>query len=240
MVAVEPEVEDDGGRYLYSWPTRSFSVWPRYHTVALNKRSVFELALEPETTYSLSTSGSLDLGAQGRTQILMYYAEGARVPEASRFGFLSPTARSIRGATKLYAWVFDSDPGDNSGRLNVVVRISKYIPERTVPFYADQHVTALSDREVVRVEGLDPGEKYRLVFRPDSPRVEDVPAKQVLCLHEFPRPRQIDRSYQWYDVKFVGEVSGVDGLTCMFLAWSNAGTSGVLEIDIERVGAPPR
>ncbi len=223
-------------KHVYNWPLRSFSIWPQHHTLPLSQYKVFELDLDSDTTYQLTTSGSVDLGPKlGRTSAFMYYLEGEKVDPKERFGYLSPTAKAIRNATKLYGWVFDDDPSDNKGKISINIRISKYIPERFATFVAEEHTLAPASTDVVKLDGLKADHQYLLVFRSDSPRVMGQVPQNVLCIHETPKPKPINKKYVWYPLRHTGKIdlTGVTGMTCMFLAWDNTGTTGLLEVDID-------
>jgi len=229
-------VYDADVKRVYKWPMRSFSIWPQYHTLPLGQYKVFELDLEPETAYMLTTSGSVDLGPKlGRTSMIMYYLEGEKVDPKERFGYLSPSTKTVRNATKLYAWVFDDDPSDNKGKISINIRISKYIPERFATFNGEEHTLAPASTDVLKVEGLAPDHQYVMVLRADGPRVMNQVPLNVLCIHDSPKPKPINKKYVWYPLKHSGKIdlSGVTGMTCMFLAKENTGTSGLLEVDID-------
>jgi hypothetical protein len=57
--------------------------------------------------------------------------------------------------------------------------------------------------------------------------------QSVLCIHEGGKPRPIQKRYVFYPLKFMGELTGATGMTCMFLAWDSTGASGLLEVDID-------
>ncbi len=227
-------VEDPDVKHAYHWPIRSFSIWPENHTLALSKYKTFTLELEPETAYQLSTNGSIDLGPKhGKTSSVMYYLEGEKIDPKDRFGFLSPSPKTIRGTSKLYAWVFDDDASDNKGKLTFTIRISKYIPERFATFNAEEHVVVPQPSDILTVDGLLEDHTYYMVFRPDSPRLMGAPVQQVLCLHESSKPKVIQKRYVWYPIKHIGNLTGVTGMTCMFLTHEMGGAQGLLEVDID-------
>ena len=235
--------EGDGGaaptemdadiKHKAHWPLRSFSIWPREHSLGLKKYTPFEYQLEPGTAYQVSISGSVDLGRQGRTSVLMYYLEGDKVDEKERWGFLGPGGKTVRNATKIYAWAFDDDASDNSGRIALTFRISKYIPERSASFDATENVIVPSQEDLFSLDGLLADHTYSMVFRPDAPRVSGKEPAFVLCLQKSPRPRPMQKRYTFYPLKFIGNLTGVTGLDCMFIAAEAADRSGVLEVDID-------
>ncbi|MBL8949984.1 MAG: serine/threonine protein kinase [Myxococcaceae bacterium] len=229
-------VYDADVKHVYTWPMRSFTIWPQHHTLPLSQYKVFELDLEPETPYQLTLSGSIDLGPKlGRTSQIMYYLAGEKVDPKERFGYLSPSTKVIRGAEKLYAWVFDDDPSDNKGKISINIRISKYIPERFATFVADEHTLTPASTDVLRVEGLQADHQYVMVMRADGPRVMGQIPQGVLCIHDTPKQKPINKKYVWYPLKHTGKIdlTGATGMTCMFLAWDSVGTSGLLEVDID-------
>jgi hypothetical protein len=228
-VIVDPDVKRE-----YHWPIRSFSIWPENHTLALSKYKTFTLDLEPETAYQLSTNGSIDLGPKlGKTSSVMYYLEGEKIDPKDRFGFLTPAPKTIRGTSKLYAWVFDDDPSDNKGKLTFTIRISKYIPERFATFNPEEHVIVPSPNDILTVDGLLEDHTYYTVFRPDSPRLMGAALSHVFCVLESTKPKPIQKKYVWYPIKHIGNLTGVTGLTCMFLSHEKGGPSGLLEVDID-------
>ncbi|MBK7865354.1 MAG: protein kinase [Archangiaceae bacterium] len=233
-VAVDAGIVIDADvKHEYRWPMRSFSVWPVNHTLVLSQYRTFTLDLEPETAYQLSTSGTLDLGKQGKTSAVMYYLEGEKIDPKDRFGYLTPSPKTIRNCSKLYAWVFDDDASDNKGRLTFTIRISKYIPERFAAFNPQEHVIVPATTDTLTISGLLPDHVYPLVFRPDSPTVMGAAPAGLLCLHDSPKPKPIQKRYVWYPLKYLGNLTGVTGMTCMFLSFEGGGTSGVLEVDID-------
>jgi serine/threonine protein kinase len=221
-------------KHVYHWPMRSFSVWPEYHTLPLSQYRMFSYDLEPDTVYQVSTNGSLDLGAHlGKTSAVMYYLDGEKLEPKDRSGYLTPTPKTIRKASKLYAWVFDDEPSDNKGRLSFTFRISKYIPERYASFKPEEHVVVPASTDTLTIDGLQPDHTYSLVFRPDSPRVMGAAPAGLFCIHDTPKPKPIQKRYVLYPLKFTGDLTGVTSITCMFLAWENHATGGVLEVDID-------
>ncbi len=216
------------------WPLRIFVLRPAYNALPLDKYETVSLELSPGTAYQVATEGSYSLG-KGRTSATVLYYLAGDMPESKRVGYLTAQSKTIKGATKLYAFVLDDDASDNSGSMKITFRISQYIVPKTIVFEAEKHAIVPLPDHRFRLSKLKPMSKYQLTIRNDEAVTgtgKTGKVGNVLCLENPEKNKPVLATHRLLEVGKRHRVTDTDSLICTFPDLSLDDNSGSLEIDI--------
>ncbi len=216
------------------WPLRLFVLRPGYNALPLDKYETVSLELAPGTAYQVATEGSYSLGKGRTTATVLYYLEG-EMPESKRVGTLTGTPKTIKGATRLYAFVLDDDSSDNAGSMRIGFRISQYIVPKTILFEAQKHAIVPLPDHRFRLSRLKPSSRYQLTIRNDeavSGTGKTGKVGNVLCLENPEKNKPVNLTHRLLEVGKRHKVTDTDSLVCLFPDLNVEDNSGSLEVDI--------
>ncbi len=216
------------------WPLRLFVLRPAYNALPLDKYETANIELKPGTAYQVATEGSYSLGPGRTSATVLYYLEGD-MPESKRIGYLNGQSKTIKGATKLYAFVLDDDASDNSGSMKITFRISQYIVPQSLSFDAEKHAIVPLPDHRFRLSRLKPKSKYQLTIRNDEAVTgtgKNGRVGNALCLENPEKAKPITATHRLLEVGKRHKVTDTDSLICTFPDISLDDNSGSLEIDI--------
>jgi serine/threonine protein kinase len=243
---VEPETNDVGTGPMQDpadtaaekrdvkWPLRQFVLRPAYNALPLDKYETANVELKPGTGYQVFTEGSYSLGKGRNSSTVLYYLEGD-LPEGKRVGYLSGTPKLIKGATHMYVFVIDDDPLDNSGALNIVLRISNHVVPQNFAFDPQKHAIVPLAEHRFRLSRLNPSSKYLLTIRDDEAMTgagRSGKVGTVLCVESPDKPKTILATQRLLEVGKRHQVTDTKDLMCLFPDLNREDNSGYLEIDI--------
>ncbi|MBS1150291.1 MAG: hypothetical protein H6Q89_1989 [Myxococcaceae bacterium] len=216
------------------WPLRLFVLRPAYNALPIDKYETANLELSPGTAYQVGTEGSYSLGRGRTSATVLYYLEGD-IPEGKRVGYLTAQSKTIKGATRIYAFVLDDDASDNSGSMKITFRISQYIVPKTLVFEAEKHAIVPLPDHRFRLAKLKPLSKYQLTIRNDEAVTgtgKTGRVGSVLCLENPVKNKPVTATHRLLEVGKRHKVTDTDSLICTFPDLNPEDNSGSLEIDI--------
>ena len=108
----------------YKWPIGEVIVDARDHSFDIQSTKAARIRLDPTKTYRIWTEGKVSLGGIFDNIFMeqAFFALEGDVAGKDGFGIVDRKGVTVKGATVLYAWLFDVKPNDNSGAVKVRVQ----------------------------------------------------------------------------------------------------------------------
>ncbi|WP_407739022.1 protein kinase domain-containing protein [Hyalangium sp.] len=218
------------------YPTRLLVLRTAYNAMPIGDYEMTSIDLNPGVSYAVRTEGGASYAEGAPTSNnLAYFLEGD-LPVDETFGILGSTARTIKGARKMYVFAIDETPlGDNHGTIRVLFTESKWKPPRYLLFDAQKHAVWLKREHQVWLHGLNPRSTYLFTVRDDFAELSKDGKGRIrhaLCMDRDEDPSRSRPNYRIFETGKRYQLNGLESLRCTFPDTRLSDNEGALAVDL--------